>query len=126
MRRVYLHMPRKRGGFGIPCLHTMFRVLAFRGFSELVADTEYRGRAFLQYFLGTARNDFFGDRAVGPTAEESPAFYKHVTSTFRMLQESASELEWRVLRPTKLCEELAVKSLAEVRPRGSGELTGNR
>ncbi|KAH9371029.1 hypothetical protein HPB48_007791 [Haemaphysalis longicornis] len=113
VKRAFLRLPRDMGGFGIPCLPTMFRVLALRGFSDLAADVDYRGRALLQYFLGTARRDFFDERVVGPTAEEPPAFYRHVTSALRMLRESAPELDWKSMRPTKVCEALAIKSIAE-------------
>lgn len=76
---------------------------------------DYQGRALLQYFLGTVRRDFFRDRLVGPSAEDPPAFYRHVTAALGMLAENQNlpEVDWRNTRPTKVCEALAIQALSD-------------
>lgn len=63
----------------------------------------------MQYLLGMARCEFFGESMGegGASMEDPPAFYWHVMSTRQMLSEDLLELDWSTTAPTKLCEALA-------------------
>lgn len=109
-----MRLPRRLGGFGIPCLETMGRLLALRTIMSILDQMDSPGRALALYFLGPSRR-LLAPHLTGnlfPSAEAMPPIYKSAIGLYRDLLSLDPTVDVRQTQPSRLCEQLVVHKAA--------------
>ncbi|KAH7956791.1 hypothetical protein HPB52_012784 [Rhipicephalus sanguineus] len=95
LRRDVLRLPRRLGGYGLPCLATTAQLLALKTVLGVLDDVAAPARPLAMFFLGPLRRALV-PRALGnlyPSAENTPPYYKALVALFRELTTVDPDLE---------------------------------
>lgn len=111
LARDAVRLPRRLGGFGIPCIDILGRIVALRALMNILEYVEAPARSLALYFMGPARR-LLVPHLTGnlfPSAVVTPAFCKALTNLHKELLALDPAGNVRETQPARICEQLIVK-----------------
>lgn len=111
LARDAVRLPRRLGGFGLPCISATARLLALRVLVNIIHETSSPARTLALFFLGPSRR-LFAPHLGGnlyPSAGSQPPMYKAVLEVHRELLALDPALDVRETQPARLGETLVWK-----------------
>lgn len=108
LARDALRLPRRSGGYGLPCIDLMSQLLALRVVSSLLSDVEAPGRPLILYFLGPSRRVLCPTMArnLHPSAAFPPRLFKAVITLAKEIRALDADLDFVNEQPARLCEKI--------------------